>query len=62
MNKFFLFLILFALIFSSIVLAGCVVSESREDTLWGTKKSQTEVGVGGVQTQTKECPFWNRNC
>lgn len=43
--------------------AGCTVSSSEKDNgIFGTEKSTTTVGPGGVHTTTKTCPFWNPNC
>lgn len=42
---------------------GCTVASSTKDNgLFGTEKTTTTVGSGGVSTTTKNCPFWNPNC
>lgn len=38
------------------------VSSTRNDNLLVTEKSTTTCGFGGCETQTKQCPFWNRDC
>lgn len=53
------------LLFSFVALSGCTtqVSESTTDRgIFGTEKTTTTVGTGGVQTTTKTCPFWNPDC
>ena len=47
----------------SVVVSGCVtLGEEKEHGLLGTKKTTTSIGVGGIEQETKTCPFWNRDC
>ncbi len=50
------------LLFGTVIISGCITSSSREDNILTTKITETKVGIGSVQTNTKECPFWDRNC
>ncbi len=54
------------LLISTMVLTACdssiTVSKSREDEFHKTTKSEKSCGLGGCETNTKECPIWDRDC
>ena len=50
------------LLFSVIVISGCVVNEEQDHGMLTTKKTTTSVGINGIKTETKNCPLWDRDC
>jgi hypothetical protein len=61
MNK-LIALLLIALLFGVVVISGCTISEEKKHGFLGTEKTTTRVGPGGIEKETKTCPFWDRNC
>ncbi|MFH1839872.1 MAG: hypothetical protein ABH849_01865 [Nanoarchaeota archaeon] len=63
MNKILIFIVLFVLVFSMIfVTTACTVKTEKEDGLFSTKKTTTSVTGRGIVKETKNCPFWDRDC
>jgi len=54
-------LVIVLLLLSIVAFSGCSF-EGREDNTLSSKKTTTNCGIGGCKTQTKQCPFWNRDC
>jgi len=55
-------LVIVLLLLSIVAFSGCTVFEERTDNTFSSQKKTTECGIGGCKTQTKQCPFWNRDC
>ena len=51
------------LVFSVLLLSGCTIAQEETDRgILGNTKTTTTVGIEGVKTTTKTCPFWNPDC
>ena len=62
MKRLVFFLIVF-LIIGTLLFSGCdTKTTSREDRVFSTKYSKTVCEMGDCHTETKMCPFWNRDC
>ena len=55
-------IVLFILLVATAGLSGCTVAEQSNDGVFSTQKTTTTWTSNGIQTNTKDCPFWNRNC
>ncbi len=45
-----------------VAFSGCTVGQETKQGILTTEKTTTSVGIGGVQKETKTCPFWDRDC
>lgn len=49
-------------IFGVVAVSGCTTGREVEHGVLTSKKTTTSIGWGGVEKETKTCPFWDRDC
>lgn len=58
MKKILVILLLVVLV----VFSGCTAGQETKQGVLTTEKTTTSVGIGGIEKETKTCPFWDRDC
>jgi len=57
-----LIIILIFTVIASIQQGGVSVSSGTENRFLSSTHEETKCGIFGCKTESKDCPFWNRDC
>lgn len=57
-----LIVLLVVVLLLTVFVSGCTTSTERTHGALTTEKTTTKITPGGIEKDTKTCPFWDRDC